>query len=219
MRGMKNSKFSRAIAKAAEEEGRRTAKLAAQRNHAVELARIVSIAAKNAEAEYRRDNPGAVEVRVSRDIFAYVKRPRGFANYAQQMVDMFLAQRETLTWNNARLSEQVGLNFGFDAPVSLMTEQLTASQKRKVETTLGQWEMSLDLRKHNTISKIKLALRAHFSAERSKKKFTGTVHFTDNEVIVNGKRRVIQKTDKGPRIHVGKQWVNVDRLKALLVEA
>lgn len=215
---MKNPKFAKAIARAAEEEGRRTAKRAAQRNHAVELARIVSTAARKAEAEYRRDNPGADEVKVSRDIFAYVKRPRGFANYAQQMVDMFLAQRETLTWSNARLAEQAGVNFRFDAPASLMTEQLTASQKRKVEATLGQWGMSLDLRKHNTISKIKLALRAHFSAEQSEKKFTGTVHFTDVEVIVNGKRRVIQKTDKGPRIHVGKQWMNVDRLKSLLLE-
>ncbi|GEM_PF-3389433 len=98
-----------------------------------------------------------------------------------------------------------------------MTERLTASQKRKIEAVLGQWELQLDLGKFNTISKIKGALRAHFSAEQSVQKFSGTIHFTDDAVIVNAKRRAIQKTDKGPRIHVGKQWMHVDRLKALLL--
>jgi len=70
VRHMRNRKFAQAIAKAAAAEGGLMASKAAQRSHAAELGRVVADAAKLAEAAYRRDNPGAENVRVSKEIFA-----------------------------------------------------------------------------------------------------------------------------------------------------
>ncbi|WP_420143958.1 hypothetical protein [Sphingobium sp.] len=181
-------------------------------DHGAELRRRVVEAIKAVEQEYRASNPGAAAYGLSSEIRSYVKRPRSFSGYAHQMVDLFLAEPSTLRWSNERLASSVERSTGFKAPKSLLTERLTAAQKRKVEAVLGQRAISLDLKKYNTMSKIKGALLANFSSSDAKLRFTGSIAITDDAVIVNGKRRAIQRA-KVNRIHVGKRhWLNVDAL-------
>lgn len=181
-------------------------------DHGAELRRLVAEAGKAAEQEYRATNPGAAAYGLSAEIHSYVKRPRSFSSYAHQMVDHFLADPSMLRWSNEKLALSVGRMMGFKAPKSLLTERLTAAQKKKVEAVLGRRAISLDLKKYNTMSKIKGALLAHLSGSDAKLRFTGSIAVTDDAVIVNDKRRAIQKA-KVNRIHVGKRyWLNVDAL-------
>lgn len=212
--------FREAIEEAAEAEAeaeRRKAHSAVPVDHGAELRRRALEAVKAVEQEYRRENPGAATYGLSSEIHSYLKRPQGFKNYAHQMVDRFLVDPTVLRWSNEKLASSVELTTGFKAPKSLLTEKLTASQKKKIEAVLARWAITLDLREHDTMSKIKRALLARHSSADAKFRFDGSIVITGDSVIVNGKQRAIQRA-KVNRIHVGKLFLNVDVLIKWLQE-
>jgi len=207
---MRDFDFSEAIEEAAQAE-RRRAHNAVPVDHGAELRRRALEAVKAVEQEYRTNNPGAATYGLSSEIHSYLKRPKGFKDYAHQMVDRFLVDPTVLRWSNEKLASSVELTTGFKAPKSLLTEKLTASQKKKIEAVLGRRAITLNLREHDTMSKIKRALLAFQSSADAKFRFDGSIVITDDLVIVNGKQRAIQRA-KVNRIHVGKLFLNVDVL-------
>jgi hypothetical protein len=80
--------------------------------------------------------------------------------------------------------------------------------------------ITLDLRVHNTPSKVKKALRADSSASDAAQQFSGTVSFTPGAVVV-GDRIFPAQIDKNGyhRVRVGEHRINMDALKQLLLQS
>ncbi len=77
--------------------------------------------------------------------------------------------------------------------------------------------IELDLTRYNSLSKIKKALKGHYSGKEAEDAVTISVAFTANAVVIDGRKHPIQQTGKYRRIHAGRAMVNVDGLRVLLL--
>jgi hypothetical protein len=173
-------------------------------------------AADAAERLYKHENPDASSLKTLQKIAVYKPRPKGFAGHAARAVRLFLGDKSYLEKSNAEMAAILSADFpGFVAPSNLLTERLSAIDKRKIRPLLVERGIRLKLDQANSVSKIKKALIGINEAEAAAATFTGKVAFTDDAVVIGTRRHPIV-SGKYPRIHVGGAMLNVEGLKALL---
>lgn len=177
----------------------------------------VIAAASKAERDFKNLNPEARRYGVVRNIAAFKRRPKEFRGFRVRAVAMFLAEPGMVKLSNARLAARLSEGMpGFKAPANILTEKLTPSDKDRIGGLLGERGIVLDLKRANTVSKIKLALAARYAGKDASGEFRGTIAITEDAVIVSGKRYSIHINSGHARINVAGAKLNVEGLKALL---
>jgi len=166
---------------------------------------------------FKVKNPEVSGVTVKTTVFATKRRPKEMAKARVRLANLLIFGGEHLNKSNAELAAHICTGIpGYVAPANLATEKFTASEKKAVKAMLSQKRMSIDLDRHNSPSKLKLAIRAIKSGSKPTVQFNALVSFSDEAVIVGTRRFPIQSDRNMRRIHVGKAMLNVDALIALL---
>ncbi|UAK25752.1 hypothetical protein [Sphingomonas nostoxanthinifaciens] len=185
-----------------------------------ELAAAYHKGGRQAVKEYKSQHPGASTVTVLASVAAVKRRPKDFAGYERRAVALFLTERDSVDLSNAALAAKLSADVpGYNAAPSLLTAPLGARARRAVREILEPRGFRLVDAQVRTLSKVKLALRALYAGEAEKLSFNGKIVFTEDAVIVGGRRHPIQTSGGHRRVHAGKFMLNVDGLKALLSPA
>lgn len=183
--------------------------------HRSELEKVIRAAAKEAEADYRREHPQTGALRTKSEIIVYRKPPRGFYNHAPDMVELFLASKLARYQTNAEFVARLNERFSpYIVPANILTRTLTQGPLKKIEAALSRNGVWIDLRKHNTLSKIKLALRAKLEDPSGARSYALSIEFHLDAVVVGNTRFPVTRHQAGyTRLRVGNQWLRSDVLE------
>lgn len=149
----------------------------------------------------------------------YQKRPKGFGNFEQQVVQLLLMGNRFLSLSNVDLAKHMDARYeGFTVSPSLFYSPLKPWAKKKVHELLSQYGKRVDLTGKPTLSSIKKALKGDVARKKPNRSYSASLSFTDQELVVNGKVYPITVTKRGwRRIRVSEQqWISVENLEALL---
>ena len=185
--------------------------------HQAELQEFINRAMRKAEADYRASHPQANSLRTTGEVRVYRRPPRGFYSYPARTVALLLDSKMALAEPNAAFIERAQNEFApYVVPGDLFTRQLSPRVIGLIAKVLAGRNVLLDLKRHNTLSKIKKALRARAAGKEEGVAYDLKLVFTPDAVIAGDKRYPIYHHKGGyQRISVGEQKLRVDVLKAL----
>jgi hypothetical protein len=186
--------------------------------HREGLRRVLSNAIRDAEASYRSEHPEAASLRTRADILVWRKRPRGFSRHRIDLVRLWLDSPATLAETNDAVVERLKQKFNpHPVPASILTREIPSGAKKEISELLAQRGRALDIARHNTLSKIKRALRAQEATEAAPCVHRVNVTFAAAAVIVGDRSYPVTPHANGyGRIRVGRQWLRCDVLETLL---
>lgn len=186
--------------------------------HRAHLEATIRRAAREAEAAYRNKHPQAGALRTKSDIYVYRKPPKGFYRYRVEIVQTMLESRSAREEPNSAFIARMNNRFTpHVAPANFLTRPLPRIAIKQIEELLRRKGVWLDLRKHNTLSKIKLALRAKMEAPSSARDYVLPISFRADAIVVGDAMLSVYKHEAGySRVRVGKQWLRCDVLEELV---
>jgi hypothetical protein len=196
-----------------------TARQAAYHRERMEAA--IREAARKAEAAYRADHPQAGALRTKSDIHVYRRPPKGFYRQKVDIVETWLTSRLALQETNAAAVSRLNDKFTpYAVSANYLTRPLPKSTVTAIQKLLAENGMWLDLRKHNTLSKIKRALRAAVDAKSTARHYQVAIAFNEDALVVGDTRLPVYQHPAGYlRVRVGKQWLRCDVLEELAQRA
>lgn len=177
----------------------------------------INRAVRHAEAKYREEHPQAGALKTTGQVRVYRKPPKGFYQHQVRIVELLLESRLALEEPNSAFVTRMQSTFSpFVVPGNIMTRPLSRGLLTRIKSVLEKRGIVLDLQRCNSLSKIKLALRARAAGAEQSANYTLNLAFTPNEVIVGDKRFPIHRHSAGYlRIKVGEQRLRVDVLEEL----
>ena len=186
-------------------------------DHRAAMEKVARKAAADAAKAYKNSNPDAQGLKLRADIAAYRPRPREVQALPRAAVALFLNEPHSVALSNAELATQLSKGLPNKVPSNIFTERLTAAKKREISELLAMRNISIDLDRFDTVSKIKSAMKGRHKAATSSQSATVEVAFTDDTLVINGRSHPIQQSGKQRRVHAGQFMLNVAGLRTLLL--
>lgn len=173
-----------------------------------------------AEKRIKAEYPEFFKLRVSSEIRAYKKPPKGWSGHQLRIVNSMLENPAFLRLTNAEVLKRVRDWYdGYEPSSSVMYRPLYRSSRPKIEAALQQRGIELRLNSNATLSKIKKVIQAKRSPSASST-FNSTIEISEQHVIVDDRSFPIETGREHPsvRVSVGgrRPYLRVDVLKALL---
>lgn len=154
-------------------------------NPAWRMAQSATNAALKDAEEFQRENPEAQAFQLVPIIRAYRKTPKGFSRQPQQTVRLFLESALYLGQTNESILENLRHKWSpYPVPAGFLDKPLPPSKLKSINNLLLQFGKPLNLREYNSLSKIKLALRARFEVDESRRVYNPEIAFAESYVIV-----------------------------------
>jgi hypothetical protein len=184
------------------------------------MASAAARAARQAGEDYKAQFPDASALKLRTQVNAFKPRLPDVRDVPVRAVALFLSERVYLQKSNAEIVLHLAKEVtGRRLPANILTERLGASHRKSIEKLCLDRKVTLDLDAHDTVSKIKKALRSLTIAKEAPSKFIGEVTISSDAVTVGERSFKIQRAEGVPRIDVpGGGKLNVDVLRRLLCE-
>ncbi len=188
------------------------------------MQKAIRDAARLAEIAYREANPQAGGLKTKSEIRVYLKRPKGFSGYPSRLVAVMLNSRVALRQPNKDFVEGLQAQYPtYRVPIGLMSYPVPPMELERISKLLKAGGRNIDLKANNTLSKIKLALRAKDSVSSTQRTYKLHLAFGHQTVVVNGVNLTVSRHNSGyDRIRLevdGKrQWLRCDVLELLAMK-
>jgi hypothetical protein len=191
-----------------------------KRDHRRGMASAAARAAKQAGEDYKAQFPDASALKLRTQVNAFKPRLPDIRDVPVRAVGLLLSEPWHLKKSNAELVRHLAMDVtGRKLPSNILTERLGASHKKRIGQMFEERNIAIDLATHDTVSKLKKALRSLRAADDAPSKFVGEVTFSRDAVTVGTRSLTIHRSNGVPRIDVpGGGKLNVDVLRRLLCE-
>lgn len=168
--------------------------------------------------DFIKRTPDAAGLGATVQVRLYKKRPKGFSRVPVEVVDGLIASKAYRALSNAKIVERIQARFpDFEVDEQFMDREVPAYLRKEIRGMLARNGTPLDLKTHDTLSKIKLALRGNALRRSTNSVFSVTVSFAEEAVVIGERAYKIVTDAKGyRRITVGGQKLRVDVLEALV---
>lgn len=189
--------------------------------HQERMQAAIRDAARLAEIAYRAANPQAGGLKTKSEIRVYLKRPKGFSGYPSRQVEVMLNSRIALRQPNKDFVERLQAKYPtYRVPAGLMSYPVPPRELERISKLLKAGGRNIDLKANNTLSKIKLALRAKDTVSSTQRNYSLELAFGHQAVVANGVNLTVSRHSSGyDRIRLevdGKrQWLRCDVLEML----
>lgn len=189
-------------------------------DHLRGLTSAAARAMRQADEDYKARHPDASGLKLRAQVNAYKPRLPDVRDVPVKAVALFLSEPSYLRKSNAEIALHLAQEVtGRKLPANILTERLRASHRKRIEKLCLDRKVTLDLDAHDTVSKIKKALRSLMTAQTAPSRFVGEVTFSSDAVTVGERSLTIQRANGVSRIDVpGGGKLNVDVLRRLLCE-
>lgn len=192
--------------------------------HQERMQAAIRDAAQMAEKAYRNQNPQAGGLKTKSEIRVYLKRPKGFSGYPSRMVYGMLNSPIALREPNKAFIERLQAQYpNYRVPIGLMSYPVPPKELERISKLLKASGRNINLKLNNTLSKIKLALRAKDTVASTQRTYNLQLAFGDKSVVANGVNLTVSHDAKGyDRIRLGvgdkRQWLRCDVLELLAMK-
>lgn len=192
--------------------------------HQERMQAVIRDAARLAELAYREANPQAGGLKTKSEIRVYLKRPKGFSGHPSRLVEVMLSSRIALREPNKAFVERLQARYPtYRVPIGLMSYPVPPRELERISKLLKAGGRDIDLKLNNTLSKIKLALRAKDITASTQRTYNLQLAFGNKSVVANGVNLTVSHDAKGyDRIRLGvgdkRQWLRCDVLELLAMK-
>lgn len=164
---------------------------------------------------------GASGLGVSVTLRVYTRRPQGFRRVPIEIVSSLTASQQYRAFSNKEIVARIQSRFpAYPVDAGLMDRPIEKYHLSEISKMLSLNETPLDLKVHNTLSRIKIALRGSAIIRREQCSFTKKFTFSDDAVVVGDRPYTIFTDAKNyKRISVNGHKLRVDVLRELLERA
>jgi hypothetical protein len=174
-------------------------------------------AVKDSEISFKDENEDARKYKIVPQLRVMRKVPPELYGVPIRVVNSFLGSKVSLYSTNADMMETVrGWIPHHDFPSNYMDKRLSPKQLTDIASIMAGKDLLFDIKKHNSLSKIKLAIQAGQSASDAEIVYKGTIAFGKDYIVVGSKRFPFATGADYHRVKVGDQKLRVDVLRALL---
>lgn len=186
--------------------------------HRKGMEKAIRDASNRAEADYRAEHPQAGRLSTFLNVSVYGKRPKGFHDFPVEVVRMFLDSPRTVAQtNDAIIAAHAPKWLPYVLSKNVMAKAFTPPQAAKVAALLSGGGKGLDLARHGTLSKVKLALRAMAGPGGVATDYLVPIALGTDYVTIAGNQFAVTQHKNGyGRIRIGRRWLRCDVLEAAL---
>lgn len=189
----------------------------------VEATRDLAKRVAKERADFLAEQPDGHLLSVTVKAHVNGKRPAGFLQEMNQMVQSMAISAEYRKMTNGQIVAKLRTRFPNHAVSdSIMYAAFKPYQKTAITSMLTSLGKQIDLNRNNTLSKVKAALKGDGAYQKAKQHrvFELRFSFSDKEVVVGDKCHKITITNGGlARIRVDGQWINANTLEKLISAA
>jgi hypothetical protein len=174
-------------------------------------------AAKDSEAKFKEQNEDALPYKLIPLVKVVRKTPPELPGVPVRVVNSFFNSKMFLGSTNEQIMETVsGWVPHYVFPSNYMDKPLSPKQLTNIASIMAAKGLLFDRKRHNSLSKIKLAVQAGQSVSEAEITYKGTIAFGKDYIVVGSKRFPFAAGEVYHRVKVGNQKLRVDVLRSLL---
>lgn len=189
----------------------------------IEFERAVRRSLQETVKKLRQERPEFARFNLSATVRASRKRPKGFSNYQERLVELMVNSPSLLAKTNSEIVAHLARSFpGYTPSESIMYVKLYPKSKERIQSILRRNELPIQVTSKDTLSSIKRAIRAKRGAANNSRAYMATIEFSDDSVVVGSRPYPIDKSRKHPSIRVesnGRSYLRCDQLEAILQQS